>query len=198
MEQRITRAKRAIAEQPYRSKLRRRSARRSSRGRRGDDLSALQRGLFRKRRHGAHARRVVRRSDPTRTPAVATLPERARSDGPDGAAAVTACTRAGAARSRQRNRPARGSGSQLVESTDDRRGARARRKGVATSRAGHLSGAGCNRRRALARQARARIRTGRRSTRCTGCWKSCNLRRSSRSIAQLPSPRCAARLLLSK
>ena len=58
MEQRITRAKRAIG--CGRRSVRntgRRGAQRSTRCRRGDDLSAVQRGLLCKRRHGARAHR---------------------------------------------------------------------------------------------------------------------------------------------
>ena len=111
MEQRITRAKRRVAEArvPFetpgaveRSERRRR--------RRRHDLPAVQRGLLGERRRGAYPRAALRGGDPARPAAAAAVPGRARDHGARRAAAPAACPRAGPARCRGLHRAHGGPG----------------------------------------------------------------------------------------
>jgi RNA polymerase sigma-70 factor (ECF subfamily) len=97
---------------------------------------------------------------------------------------ASACACACAARSRQRDRAARASRPQLWNRETDRRSAGARREGAAASTARSVSGASSHRSCSLARTRALQIRIGRRSTLSTACWNNCNRHRSSRSIVQ--------------
>ena len=77
-------------------------ARRAARRGRRDDLSDLQRGLFRQRRHRRDPQAPVRGGDPAGAAVAAAVPERARDHGADRAAAAAACPRRGALRCRRR------------------------------------------------------------------------------------------------
>ena len=90
MEQRITRAKAASPRPRCLRGARRRRAGRAARGRGGDDLPAVQRGLFRERRRGGSPRAALRGGDPAGAPAAAAVPDRAGDHGADGAAAAAA------------------------------------------------------------------------------------------------------------
>ncbi len=80
---------------------------RAARVGRGDDLSDLQRGLFRQRRHRRDPRAPVRGGHSAGAAAAAAVPERARDHGADGAAVAAACPRRGALRRERRGDPAR-------------------------------------------------------------------------------------------
>ena len=117
MEQRITRAKRA--HRPGRGALRgagRRGARGAPRRGRGDDLPALQRGLFGQRRRRARPRRrCARRPSGSRACCCGCFQTEPEIMGLTALHAAAACPRPGAARCRRRDRAARGSGSRPVE-----------------------------------------------------------------------------------